>query len=151
MEKKRFVEWDSRYLTGIPLIDSQHKKLIEMTNNLYECCFEGTEDIRECFENAVHGTVEYVKYHFSDEEKILENIKYPGTSAHKKEHENFVRKILEEVRNFEEGKKFVPFIFVRFLRDWILAHIAVEDIKYAVYFSAMKKSDAPEQMFKAVV
>jgi hemerythrin len=148
MEKKVFVEWDNRYLTGIPLIDSQHKKLIEMTNNLYECCLGGTEDVQNCFKDAVHGTVEYVKYHFTAEEKMLENMRYPDLIAHKKEHEGFVRRILAEVRNFEEGKKFVPFIFVRFLRDWILAHIAVEDIKYATFFSAMRKIDSLKQTAK---
>jgi hemerythrin len=50
-----------------------------------------------------------------------------------------VIKVLQDVREFEEGKKFVPNIFVRYLRDWILAHIAVEDKKYAEYIHSLKK------------
>ena len=148
MEKKVFVEWDDRYLTGIPLVDTQHKKLLEMTNGLYECCLGGTEDIQRCFKEAVHGTVEYVKKHFSAEERILENIRYPGLILHKKEHEGFVKKVIEEVRNFEENKRFVPFIFVRFLRDWILTHIAVEDKKYAEFILTLKKNNALRQRVK---
>ncbi|MDR2159612.1 MAG: bacteriohemerythrin [Treponema sp.] len=151
MEKKVFIEWDDRYSIGIPLIDTQHKKLVEMTNNLYECCFGETKTARQCFKETVQGTVDYVKYHFTAEEKILENIKYPDLRVHKKEHESFVKKILEEVRNFEEGKKFVPFIFVRYLRDWILAHIAVEDKKYAEFILALKKQVAMKRTADAQV
>jgi hemerythrin len=136
---EKFVEWDSRYSVGIPLIDEQHKKLIELTNDLYEACLGGIESATSNFREAIRGTVEYVKYHFAAEEKILENVKYPGIAAHKKEHETFVVTILRDVKDFEEGKKFVPNVFVRYLKDWILAHIAVEDKKYAGYILALKK------------
>ncbi|MDR2313394.1 MAG: bacteriohemerythrin [Spirochaetaceae bacterium] len=131
MENGVFVEWDNRYSVGIPLIDEQHKKLIEMTNTLYEACLGGTETATAHFREVVRGTVDYVKYHFTAEEKLLENAKYPDLACHKKEHESFILKIFEEVKKFEEGKKFVPNVFVRYLKDWILAHIAVEDKKYA--------------------
>jgi hemerythrin len=88
---------------------------------------------------TIRGTVDYVKYHFSAEEKLLEKIRYPELAHHKKEHESFVKKILDDVQRFQEGKKFVPNVFVRYLKDWILTHIAVEDIKYADYIMALKK------------
>jgi hemerythrin len=145
MSGEKFVEWDDRYSVGIPLIDDQHKHLIELTNGLYACCIGRGEDVQACFRDAIRGAVDYVKYHFAAEEKILENVKYPGIAAHKKEHESFVVKILAEVKDFEEGKKFVPNIFVRFLRDWILAHIAVEDKKYAGFILGLKRQDALKQ------
>jgi hemerythrin len=145
MDKNAFVVWDDRYSVGIPLIDDQHKRLIELTNDLYDACREGTEVAATHFKEAVRGTVDYVKYHFAAEEKLLENAKYPNFAAHKKEHESFVIKVLEDVKNFEEGKKFVPNVFVRYLRDWILAHIAVEDKKYADYILAMKKRGVLKQ------
>jgi hemerythrin len=139
VDKEIFVEWDDRYLIGIPLIDDQHKELIRLTNNLYEACLVGGEAARVNFRETIRGTVDYVKFHFAAEEKILENVKYPGIAAHKKEHESFVIKVLADVKNFEEGKTFVPNIFVRYLKDWILTHIAVEDKKYAEYILDLKK------------
>jgi hemerythrin len=139
MEKGAFVEWDDRYSVAIPLIDDQHKHLIELANSLYDACLEGTEAARERFREVARETVNYVKFHFSAEEKILENVGFPGLAAHKKEHESFVLKVLMDVKNFEEGKKFVPNIFVRYLRDWILTHIAVEDKKYADYILELKR------------
>ncbi|MDR1107591.1 MAG: bacteriohemerythrin [Spirochaetaceae bacterium] len=133
------VEWDDRYLIGIPLVDDQHKELIRLTNELYESCLLGDEAARETFKSAIRKLVDYVKFHFGAEERILKNINYPEFAVHKRQHEDFVRQVLEEVKNFEEGKKFVPNIFVRFLRDWILTHIAMEDKKYAEYILALKK------------
>jgi hemerythrin len=139
MKKEAFVTWEDRYSVGIQLIDDQHKHLIELTNGLYKACLTGTEAARAHFREAIRGTVDYVKFHFTAEEQLLEQINYPGIAAHKREHETFVKKVLADAKDFEEGKKFVPNIFVRFLRDWILAHIAVEDRRYADYILELKK------------
>jgi hemerythrin len=146
MEEKKLVEWDDRYSVGIPLIDDQHKELVNMTNTLYEACLAGDRAARAYFLQAIHGTVDYVKYHFAAEEKILENVKYPHIIEHKRAHESFVKKIFVDVKSFEAGKKFVPNVFVRYLKDWILTHIAVEDKRYAEYIFNLKKQGALETM-----
>jgi hemerythrin len=143
------VEWENRYSLGIPPIDEQHKKLVEMTNDLYRGCLQGDDAARRYFMDAVHGVVDYVKYHFTAEERILENIKYPDIVEHKREHEGFVKKIFEDVKSFEEGKKFVPNVFVRYLKDWILTHIAVQDKKYAEYIIKLKKRGALHPVSRA--
>jgi hemerythrin len=140
-DKELIVEWDDKYCVGIPLIDEQHKKLIELTNTLYRGCLVGTDEQKAAyFMKAVKDVVDYVKLHFSAEERMLENVKYPQLPRQKKQHETFVKKILSEVKNFQEGQKFVINNFVRFLRDWILSHIAVEDTQYARFIFDLKKS-----------
>ncbi|MDR0723146.1 MAG: bacteriohemerythrin [Treponema sp.] len=139
MDDRILVEWDDRYLVGIPLVDEQHKELITMTNTLYQGCLEGDAKAKIYFMQAIHSTVDYVKYHFSAEEKILERINYPDIGEHKREHEGFIRHIFEQVKSFEGGRKFVPNDFVRYLKDWILAHIALSDKKYAQYIINLKK------------
>ncbi|MDR1025219.1 MAG: bacteriohemerythrin [Treponema sp.] len=134
-----FVEWDDRYSVGIPLIDEQHKELIRLTNELYQGCLTGDDEAREFFFNAARGATDYVKYHFSAEERMMENIKYPYLAEHRRRHEDFIIKVLEDVKSFQGGRKFVPNNFVRFLRDWILSHIAIEDTRYARYIMELKR------------
>jgi hemerythrin len=133
------VEWDDRYSVGVPLIDEQHKKLIDVTNKLFKGCLRGDDEARRYFMKTIHEAVSYVKYHFSTEEKIFERINYPNMAAHKAQHQEFVKEVIREVTSFQEGRKFVPNKFVRFLKDWILTHIAVSDKQYAVYLAELKK------------
>jgi hemerythrin len=51
--------------------------------------------------------------------------------------------------NFENGKHFVPNMFVRFLRDWIVHHIAITDTKYADYIRNIKKQGSLQSYFKS--
>jgi hemerythrin len=138
-ESTPFVTWDDKYSVGIPLIDEQHKELIRLTNELYQGCLAGDAAARDFFFSAIRGALDYVKYHFSAEEKILENIRYPHLAEHRKQHEDFIRKMVEDVKSFQGGRKFVPNNFVRFLRDWILSHIAITDTQYAAYIMNLKK------------
>lgn len=136
---KTLVEWNSRYLIGIPLIDEQHRELINLTNKLYEACLSGDQAANDIFREAARCMVDYIKYHFGAEEKILENVRYPELAVHKKEHEKLIKDVLEHVRLFQEGKKFVPNTFARTLKDWILNHIAMVDKKYGEYILNLKK------------
>ena len=142
MQQDTLVEWDDRYSVGIPLIDDQHKELVRLTNALYKGCLAGEESARSWFMATVKGTVDYVKYHFGVEEQLLQNVDYPELAEHKREHEAFVKHILDEVQSFTAGKKFVPNVFVRYLRDWILSHIVVADKRYAAFILNLKKQGA---------
>jgi hemerythrin len=138
------VEWDNKYSIGIRMIDDQHKELITLTNTLFKGCLIGTDTAIAYFLGTIRGTVEYVKYHFTAEEKLLEEIEYPLPllERHKEQHRSFVLKILEDVKSFQDGKKFVPNAFVRYLKDWILSHIAVMDKQYAVYIENYKTRES---------
>jgi len=131
-----FVEWDNKYSVGIKEIDEQHKKLLDLTNRLYNACTQGKDIAENEFKDVIKEAVNYVKIHFKYEEDIFNKYNYPETKQHKLEHENFIKKILEEVKNFESGKQFVPNNFVRFLRDWTLEHIAISDKKYSLFFKS---------------
>jgi hemerythrin len=137
------VEWEDRYSVGITQIDDQHKELIRLTNELYRGCLAGNEEAEEFFFKTVRSVLNYTKFHFSAEEKLMERVRYPKYAEHRKEHENFVRETLNEVKCFQNGKKFVPNNFVRYLKDWILSHIAIMDTQYATYILALKKRSAP--------
>jgi hemerythrin len=134
------VEWQERYSVGIPKIDEQHKELLRLTNELYASCLkDNDEEEKAHFKKTISALVNYVSEHFAAEERLLKRVDYPEYAAHRSEHTGFVKKVLEQVTEFNEGKNFAPNSFVRYLKDWILGHIAVSDKRYSEYIFALKK------------
>jgi len=138
-EKLEFIPWDERYSMGIPLIDDQHRRLLDLANALHDTCCEGGDSAREGFRSAAHAVVEYVKEHFTAEEQMMALAEYPEAAAHKAEHKEFIATFLSEVAAFEEGKPFVPQSFLRFLKEWILGHVAQTDKAMGQHFVGKAK------------
>ena len=123
------VSWDKRYAVGITIVDKQHRKLFGITNELYRAIHSSTDQkgMEASFIKSVHETVEYVKEHFATEEELMRATAYPGYATHKAEHEDFARRILNDVATYEGGDTKVIIKFVHFLQSWLVEHIAVTD------------------------
>jgi len=140
VEDAEIVSWSDKYATGIELIDSQHHQLVDLTNELYRACLSGGDERLAAFKDAMSRMVEYVRFHFTAELKLLDAIKYPDYNNHKKMHNDLVEEILAASKTYDDGKKFVPNKFVRTLRDWVFGHIAVYDKIYAAYIAEQLKN-----------
>jgi len=138
MEALRIVDWSDKYAIDIDLIDTQHKELINLTNELYKACLINNEGLSDVFKEAMSRMVEYVRFHFAAEMKLLERIQFPDRHNHKKQHDELVKNILDAVKEQNEGKKFVPNNFVRTLEDWIFGHIGIYDQIYASFVRDQK-------------
>ncbi|MGP1594811.1 MAG: bacteriohemerythrin [Treponema sp.] len=133
-----FVTWDTSYDLGIEVIDKQHKHLVNLMNQLYNACLDDKGVLDETFKSVMKELVDYVVFHFKDEEKIMEAINYAGLKAHKQTHERFIKEILTSVQAYQNGKQLVPNTFVRFLRDWLFNHILVDDKDWSRHYFAAK-------------
>jgi hemerythrin len=153
MRKSDLVTWSPTFSVGVRLIDDQHKELLKLTNDLFNHCVGDEESERIFFKKIIEGAVDYVKIHFSTEEKIMLQTNFSGYAAHKREHDAFVLTVADQIKNFNEGKKFTLVAFTRFLKDWVLTHIAVSDKQYFEYFKqiASRKADGKLSITRADV
>jgi hemerythrin len=128
---------------GIKLIDDQHKGLLEFANELFNHSTGREWEERAYFSEVIHQAVQYIKEHFATEEKVMIVTKFPKYNEHKKAHDEFTLTVVQSVKDYEYGKQMVLAKFARFLKDWVLTHIAVMDMQYAVYFKkiATRKTD----------
>lgn len=131
------VAWDDSYLLGIPEIDSQHKKLLVIANELYEIAAGSPESYRLKMSSALKKLTDYTVYHFSSEENFMRSCGYAGTDAHKTAHDNFVREVGFQVQqlssdNIEDGIRFYAYV-----ANWVLNHIAKAD---KIWAAAVKAS-----------
>lgn len=126
-----FMEWDDRFSVNVAEIDEQHKKLIGMVNTFYDSI---VDDEKNAFGELLDSLGEYTAYHFTTEEKYMEEFNYPETEAHKREHELFAAKALDVKKRFEDGSLVVSLELTGFLRDWIVDHVMGTDKKYTQCF-----------------
>lgn len=133
-----FIAWNSSYEVGIYSVDAQHKHLVDLTNRLYRACTGEKQDLAKEFQTVMKELVDYVMFHFKDEERIMQEVDYPNFKEHKQKHEQFIKEILSAVSEYTEGQKFVPDNFAFFLRDWLFNHILMTDKVMAKYYLAQK-------------
>ena len=128
------AEFDNTLITGDEMIDSQHQELIGKINTLLESCEEGNDKLTAV--KTLDYLAEYTDFHFSAEEKLQEEIDYPGIEEHKKEHEK-LRQVVEELHEMlveEEGPTpaFVEQVN-RNVIEWLYRHIKGFDRSVAEY------------------
>jgi len=143
--KSELVSWSAAFSVGIKLIDDQHKGLLDLVNDMFNHVVGDEQAERAYFKEIIQKAVQYVKVHFSTEEKIMIHTNFPGYAEHKKAHDSFVLTVVEKVKDFESGKStnFTLLEFTQFLKEWVLTHIAIMDKGYFVYFKriATRKAD----------
>jgi len=129
------IAWSNKLACGVKIIDDQHKGLVDLINEMYNHASGNGLQEHDYFNRVIKEVVNYVKVHFSTEEKIMSATKFPGFADHKKEHETFIRTVVDNIHDYEAGKRHTLSTFARFLRDWVLSHIAMIDKQYFEYFT----------------
>ena len=79
------AEFDESLVTGNEMIDSQHKELIDKINKLLDSCETSKDKVVSV--KTLDYLADYTEFHFGEEEKLQEEITYPGVEKHKEEHE----------------------------------------------------------------
>ena len=137
-EVHEYTGMDKNLVLDIPIIDKQHSNLVRIAKNLQFTCQKNQEAANHRFISAVHEAVEFVRYHFSTEEKLMKLMEYPDLAAHKREHADFIWEILSRSKQFQAGQSAIPTQFAHFLNEWVQYHIGVTDRLFADYFLNME-------------
>ena len=137
------AEFDETLVTGNEMIDGQHKELIERINQLLESCEDGQGKVKAI--KMLDYLLDYTEFHFSAEEKLQEEIQYPGIEEHKAKHAEFKNAVkeLQEMLEEEEGptEAFVAQVKKNVV-DWLFDHIKGFDRSVAEYkFMASTQTD----------
>jgi hemerythrin-like metal-binding domain len=124
------VVWSEKLSVGVRSIDDQHKKLVTLVNQLHDGMIAGRG--KEVVGPVLKGLIDYTRVHFKYEEDLFARIGYADSAAHKKEHADLVRRVLEIQAVYEDkGPSVLTIQVMNFLKDWLTAHILGSDMKYA--------------------
>lgn len=128
---RRFVEWREDYSVGIESIDNDHKRLLNLINQLQTAAHYQTG--REFEREAFDALVDYTKHHFNREEVLLETHGFPGYSAHKAEHAQMIAKVDAMLEEYKSNPQQTVEQAVQFLKNWLIGHINGTDKQYSQF------------------
>ena len=126
--------WNDSYSVKVKQFDDQHKKLVEMLNELHDAMMVGKG--KDVLGQVLDKLIKYTGTHFSDEEKLMKLHNYPGYENQKKEHNKLVMEVLDVQKQFQSGNLAITQTVMTFLKDWLQKHIKGEDSKYAQFFNS---------------
>ncbi|MBI3644598.1 MAG: bacteriohemerythrin [Acidobacteriales bacterium] len=129
------MTWTDKLSVGIKAIDDDHKKLVSMVNELYGGIVAGHG--KETLGKVLDELVNYTKFHFAREEGFFAKTGYPAAAAHKKEHDDLTKQVLDVQAKYKSGALATLSLEVmNFLKNWLVNHIQGSDQKYAPHLNA---------------
>ena len=134
-------EWSDVYVIGIEEIDPQHQGFFTASHGLYEAILDRKG--REWVIEAVAFMRDYAESHFDTEEAFMRRHAYPDLAGHLRQHVAFMRHLddLEnDLRTFGPSQELADRA-LEMTQDWLIDHIADEDILYALHVKAGELGD----------
>lgn len=136
------IEFDDTLITGNKTIDEQHRELISRIKQFVESCEKGDGKIKAI--KILDYLTEYTNFHFTEEEKLQEEVGYPGLKEHREKHEEF-KKNLKDLDSFLEEAEGPTDEFVKQVEtnvvNWLFQHIKAFDRSVAEYIFLQDNPD----------
>jgi len=122
--------WTPDLELGIPLIDGQHRKLVEHLGRLRQSVEAGrpSREASEC----VDFLSQYTEEHFQTEERFMAKHYYPQLAEHQRLHEVFRSTVARAERAITTRLEFAQVIQLvqSMLVNWFIEHIKGTDQLY---------------------
>lgn len=128
MKRPLYVVWNANHHLQVPILDEQHHGVASAINSLFFFIHQGWGL------GSLLPTLKIVKanvaFHMKTEEGILEKLgaNYDLISQHRALHQQFVKESTEAYEEAMSEKD--PMILLKYLRTWLINHVAVEHVKY---------------------
>ena len=128
-ENEVFLPWNEGLSVGVDKIDTQHRRLVDMINDLY-LAVHGDRG-REAVGDIFAGLKEYVVKHFSDEEEMMHSIGYDDLENHREIHKTIVAQAQSLESRWHAAEPGVELEALSFLKEWLVNHIMKVDKRYS--------------------
>lgn len=128
------IQWNAGFEVGYGTIDSQHRQLVDILNVVMEGLKKPTGDIAT--QTALKRLIDYTKSHFSTEDNLMVEHKYPDIAPHRKQHSDLIAKVEALHADVKAGKQLVGPKTVMFLQNWLVDHILKTDKRLAAFLVA---------------
>ena len=127
-------ELKSQYLTGMEMIDEQHRRIFKLADEAYQLLKDENMLFKDDeLSNIVKGLKDYTEYHFAEEEAYMASIQYSKLDSQKDQHKRFIEKLnilSQESEQISLGNQDELILkILEYLTDWLQEHIEKSDMQ----------------------
>ncbi len=134
------IAWGPQLSVGVSQMDDHHQKLVALINDLYAALRQkrGFAAATSIFKELG----QYVQYHFTEEERLMQKAGYANLKAHRQAHTRFLETARVMEQRWQDGDQSVPVELMPLLQDWLVKHIQQVDKQYGPSLNQMLSAGA---------
>lgn len=131
---EKLILWGPDFVTGVGLLDDGHKRLIDNLNSLNDALSAGNSPA--VLSAILNEFIQVAARHFGIEDRLMRQYHYADAESHIAQHKKLLGDIMTLRRQVETGNHQISPDTMRFLSDWLSAHILVTDAPFGHMLSA---------------
>ena len=142
--------WGDNYKTGLLEVDQQHKRLVDLINQLGDCLSQN-DLVLDDIEHIFSELVSYTKHHFIEEQNMMARVGIDDRhlDRHIQSHHEFINELTSLHARVSQDDSESAENLLNFLVNWLAYHILDTDQNMARQVDLIKKgasaSDAYEE------
>jgi len=121
-----FMTWTDNLVTGNPVIDAQHRGLMDVLNQLHAAMSQGQGNT--ALVPLFDGLVQSAGDHFQTEESLFSGLDYSEKELHIDEHQGLLKQIIDLRSKLTAGNLVVSEEVLDFLKSWLINHVLEMDM-----------------------
>ena len=134
------IIWKSEYNISNFKIDKEHQKLFTIAREAMNVSkLKDDEEVKTKLKEIITKLFDYVRTHFSNEQKYMEEIDYPELANHKILHKNMLdmlTTLISELNKLELED--IEKLLFNFIEEYFIRHIVLEDKKIQLWNTSLE-------------
>ena len=134
------IIWKSEYNISNFKIDKEHQKLFTIAREAMNVSkLKDDEEVKTKLKEIITKLFDYVRTHFSNEQKYMEEIDYPELENHKILHKNMLNmltNLISELNKLELED--IEKLLFNFIEEYFIRHIVLEDKKIQLWSTSLE-------------
>lgn len=142
-------DWNPSFLTSLASVDVQHRRLVELINELAGQLADGEEPDTVAFSTLYAEIIRYARDHFADEERQMAGagVDARHVATHRADHQVFMREMMAFRKPGETITHDRAMKLLNYLMHWLVHHILVVDQCMARQVLSIQDGTSPSQAF----
>ena len=143
------ITWNDYFVTGVDIIDEQHRWLIELINRAAPVLVLPYATSHQTADELLDRLTEYAVFHFNTEDQLMaEHAIDPRHSQHHQQsHGEFAARVGEMRQRYEDVGDISGGELLTFLANWLVFHILSDDQVLTRQIKAIRAGETPEAAF----